>query len=642
MEKDYVYDIELYPNFFLLCAQNTITKERISFEISQRKMDLIPLVEWLQEDIRLFGFNCISYDGRILQKLLENTYLKGRELVTTLYNHSSRIIRDETYSKFARKFTQKPNIDLFLMHHFDNDAKRTSLKDLEFVFGMQNIQELPFDYTKPVTPVQMDSLIEYCWNDIDATQILYDKSSEAIGLREGLSKLYGIDMMSYNAPKIGEKSFALKLSERINPNRLQKKSPRKSINIGDVIFPYVKFKTVGFQKLLSYLKKKVITDTYKVFSELPFEELTEIEGHYNVYKTKGVQKNLNIVHDGFEFVFGTGGVHGCIEPGIYVADQDYDILDIDVSSYYPNLAIKNNLYPEHLGIEFCHVYGERYEERGIYPKGSITNTSIKLELNGVYGKSNSKFSPFYDPKYTMAITINGQLLLTMLAEQLMKISQILQINTDGVTIRVHKSQKENVNSIIKQWEKLTSLTLESANYSKMVIKDVSNYLAIYTNGKVKRKGAAFKTLQELEMHENLSCVIVQEAISAYYISNTPVLEYLMQELENGLSKFYSKVKIQREHRLVARYEDKDIPQQRVTRYLVTNTGCSLIKIMPPIKVDERESEIEAGWKCTPCNNLTTLNLDELRQNINLEYYLLQINKIINGISIGRKKKKVAK
>jgi hypothetical protein len=639
---DYVYDIELYSNFFLLCAQNTKTKERISFEISQRKVETVKLVDWLSTNIRLFGFNCIAYDGKILQKLLEHTYLKGKDLIKVLKKHSDRLILDETYAKFSRKFTQKPNVDLFLLHHFDNDARRTSLKDLEFVFNMPNIQELPFDFTKPVSLKEMAILVDYCWNDIDATQILYNRSQEALSLRESLSNTYGVDMLSWNSPKIGEQSFAFKLAERIGPAKLQKKSPRKSIAIGDIIFPYVQFETVGFQKLLSYLKKKVITDTYKVFSELPFEELTEIEGHYNVYKTKGVQKNLNIVHDGFEFVFGTGGVHGCIDPGVYLVDDEHDIEDIDVSSYYPNLGIKNKLYPEHLGIEFCDVYGERYEERGIYPKGSVTNTSIKLELNGVYGKSNSKFSPFYDPKYTMAITINGQLLLTMLAEQLMKISQILQINTDGVTIRVHKSQKENVNAIIEWWQKLTQLTLESASYSKMVIKDVSNYLAVYTNNKVKRKGAAFKTLAELEMHENLSCVVVQEAISAYYISNTPPIQYLMQELENGLSKFYSKVKIQRDHKLVARYEDEDIPQQRVTRYLITNTGCSLIKIMPPIKVKERESEVEAGWKCTPCNNLTTMNLEELKQNLNLEYYLLQINKIIDGISNGRKKKKAAK
>ncbi len=443
-------------------------------------------------------------------------------------------------------------------------------------------------------------------------------------------------MMSYNSPKMGEKSFALAMMFK-NPDferRLKLQSPRKEIALADIIFPYVSFEFEGFQKILEYFKSKVITDTYKTFSELPFESLSVINGYYNVHKTKGVQKNLNIVHQGFEFVFGTGGIHGCVDSGIYVSDDEHTILDIDVASYYPNLGIKNKLYPEHLGQEFCTVYEERYDERGNYAKGSTSNVSIKLELNGVYGKSNSKFSPYYDPKYTMSITINGQLLIVMLAEKLMKYSQILQANTDGVTIRVHNSKLSIVQEIIKWWQQLTALTLETATYSKMVIKDVSNYLAIYTNNKVKRKGAAFKTKAELAFHENHSGLIIQEAISAYFINGTDPIQFMMQDLEkNGLSNFFMRAKVQRDHKLVAR-DVEDIPLQRITRYVVTNTGASLIKIMPPLPKNPdkmRESEIESGWKCTPCNNLSLINIKELTTNLNLEYYLTQIKKVIHAI-----------
>jgi hypothetical protein len=631
--QDYIYDIEIYPNIFLVCAENINTKQKLSFEISIRKIQTQQLVEFLNQDIRLIGFNNKNYDDLMLQKFLECLHLKGKDLVSALKKHSDNLITRENYSKFCKKFVKVPTIDLFLLNHFDNDARRCSLKELEFVFNMNNIQELPFDYTQPIPVTKFDTLVNYCWNDIEATFKLYNYSIQELELREELG---GKDLLSFNSPKLGERSFCQAMI-KINPTfeqKLQNKSPRKEIKLSDVIFPYVEFKNTGFQKLLEYFKSKVITDTYKVFSELPFDTLTLIEGHYNVYKTKGVQKNLNINHNGFEFVFGTGGIHGCIEPGIYEADQEHDILDIDVASYYPNLGIKNKLYPEHLGVEFCDVYEHRYHERGNYAKGSTLNKSIKLELNGVYGKSNSKHSPFYDPKYTMSITINGQLLIAMLAEQLMNHSQLLQANTDGVTIKVLKSDLPKVEEILTWWQNLTSLTLETANYSKMVIKDVSNYLAIYTNNKVKRKGAAFKTKAELELHENHSGVIVQEAISAYFISDTAPEQFLLQELELGLDKFYMRAKVQREHRLVARSEQGDIALQRITRYVVTNTGVSLIKIMPPLPKNPdkwRETEIEAGWKCTPCNNLSTINIDSLKQNINIEYYLTQIKKVINAI-----------
>jgi len=636
--QDYIYDIEIYTNIFLVCVKNINTQKKYSFEISQRKQQTKELVEFLNQPIRLIGFNNQNYDNLLIQKFLENLHLKGKDLVTLLKSQSDKIITNEKYSKFCKKFTKVPTIDLFLLHHFDNDAKRCSLKELEFVFNMNNIQELPFDFTKPVPTDQFDTLIDYCWNDIEATYRLYNYSLEDIKLREELSSKYNIDMLSYNSPKMGEKSFSLALTS-INPTfeqKLKLQTPRTEIKLQDIIFPYVSFEFEGFQKLLEYFKSKIITDTYKTFSEIPFDTLTTIEGFYNIHKTKGVQANLNIVHKEMEFVFGTGGIHSCIEAGIYESDQEHDILDIDVSSYYPNLAIKNKLYPEHLGIEFCDVYEHRYNERGQYPKGSVWNSSIKLELNGLYGKSNSKFSPFYDPKYTMTITINGQLLIVMLAEQLMKHSQLLQANTDGVTIKVHKSKLTIIQEILDWWQSITFLTLETANYSKMVIKDVSNYLAVYTNNKVKRKGAAFKTKAELVLHENHSGLIINEAISAYFINGTDPIQFMMQDLEqNGLTNFFMRAKVQRDHKLVARFEEQDIQLQRITRYVVTNTGVSLIKIMPPLPKNPekwRETEIEAGWKCTPCNNLLLINTKEIIQNLNLEYYLTQINKIIYAIN----------
>jgi hypothetical protein len=639
MKQKFIYDIEVLLNMFLFCARNIDTKEEICFEISQRKVQTKEFIEWLLEPKELYGFNCINYDGKVIQKLLLNKSLKPNMLCSTLKHHSDKLISDENYSRFQKRLAL-PNVlhvDLFLLHHFNNDAKWTSLKDLEFAFQMPNIQELHVDWSKPIPVERMDEVISYCWNDIEATEILYNKSIEALDFRRELSIKYNLDMMSFDSPKLGEKSFTFQLKEKLG-DKVNLKTPRESINIGEIVFPYITFQNQCFTNLLTYFKSKVIKGTYKVFSEIPFEELEVIDGCYQVQKTKGVQKNLNIVHQGIKFVFGTGGIHACIEPGVYEIDDEHEIIDIDVSSFYPNLAIKNKLFPEHLGVEFCDIYEDRYYERGKYPKGSILNTSIKLELNGAYGKSNSKFSVFYDPKYTMSITINGQLLIVMLAEQLMEISQLLQANTDGVTIRVHKSNVYIVEDIIKWWQELTSLTLETAHYSKMIIKDVSNYLAVYTNGKVKRKGAAFKTKKELELHENHSALVVQEAINDYFIYGTNPIEFLNSYLEkNGIMDFCLRAKIQKQHQLVLRTATEDILLQKTVRYIVANEqdGNSLIKIMPPLekKPDKwRESEIEAGWKCIVLNDLRNVNLEEIKEKINLTYYLNEVNKVINAIN----------
>jgi len=166
-------------------------------------------------------------------------------------------------------------------------------------------------------------------------------------------------------------------------------------------------------------------------------------------------------------------------------------VDLDVASYYPNLAIANDIYPEHLSSDFCTIYRELYERRKSYAKGTPENAMLKLALNGAYGNSNNKFSPLYDPQYTMAITVNGQLLLCMLAEKMIHIPDLkmIQANTDGITVKVPRKHKWLVDMASEWWQDFTGLVLEEAIYDVMYILNVNNYLAVYEGGKVKRKGS---------------------------------------------------------------------------------------------------------------------------------------------------------
>ena len=71
---------------------------------------------------------------------------------------------------------------------------------------------------------------------------------------------------------------------------------------------------------------------------------------------------------------------------------------------YPNIAISNKVYPEHLTEKFCEIYKGIYEQRKTYAKNTPENAMLKLSLNGTYGKSNDKFSVFYDPKFTRMLS----------------------------------------------------------------------------------------------------------------------------------------------------------------------------------------------------------------------------------------------
>ena len=176
--------------------------------------------------------------------------------------------------------------------------------------------------------------------------------------------------------------------------------------------------------------------------------------------------------------------------------------------------------------KFCEIYEDVYNERKKYPKGTPENAVMKLSLNGTYGASNDKFSPFYDALFMSTITISGQLSLCMLAEKLLEIDglKMIQVNTDGLTFSVPKKYEKRSDEICREWEKITQLELERADYSAMFIRDVNSYIALYTNGKVKRKGAYEH--EDLEWHKNQSSLVIQKAVEQNILYGIDVEEFI--------------------------------------------------------------------------------------------------------------------
>jgi hypothetical protein len=201
--------------------------------------------------------------------------------------------------------------------------------------------------------------------------------------------------------------------------------------------------------------------------------------YWGCYRVAGT---LNVVVDGFRFDFGVGGIHGSLTSKVVKATKTWNLIDYDVASFYPNMAIANRIYPEHLSEKFCDIYKDMYEQRKSYPKNSAENAMLKLALNGTYGKSNDKFSVFYDPKFTMSITIGGQLTLCMLVDMFYQNDinfKMVMANTDGITFCCKCEDDEKLVNVVKQWESITKLQMERVDYSKMFIRDVNSYLAVY-------------------------------------------------------------------------------------------------------------------------------------------------------------------
>lgn len=687
---DYVYDIETYPNLFTFSIKRVFDCQRWFFEISDwvnQGQQLFQFLNMLREtNARMVGYNNISFDYPVIHLLVQ---YQGVISCNELYNKAQSIINGMNKGdRFSHIIWDRERhveqIDLFKIHHFDNMAKSTSLKMLEFNMRSPDIQELPYSPLKKVTRNQAERLISYNDHDVDETEKFYFQTLPLIRFREKLTTEYGRNFINHNDTKIGKDYFIMELEKNgINTKGVQ--TVRDYIALGEVIFPYVQFEHPEFNRILNFFRNESI----------------------DANQIKGFFKDLSATINGFKFDFGAGGIHGSLHKTIVRESNTHKLIDIDVASYYPNLAIANRLFPEHLTDKFCDIYLALYNQRveaklemetldknsARYKEFDGIQAMIKLALNGVYGSSNDQFSPFLDPKYTMSITINGQLLLCMLAEQLMKIPDLkmVQINTDGLTFLCPNEYVEHTENLKSWWENLTNLQLERADYSLMAIRDVNSYLAVTTDGKVKRIGAyAYETAlenpatREIPWHKDHSALVIPKAAEAALLNGTPIREFILNHDDEF--DFMLRTKVPRSSRLELRKRimwgdthllDDNKVTQNITRYYVSDTGGKLVKVMPPTvsqikhwnegdhyqhkvngdykvmkkgkkppsgmyelitsperEAPEREIGIQVGYLVTDCSNMENY-YDDKAAPINYEYYINEARKLVDELLINK-------
>jgi hypothetical protein len=337
--------------------------------------------------------------------------------------------------------------------------------------------------------------------------------------------------------------------------------------------------------------------------------------------------------------YGLGGIHGAAPAGVYEAKPGWTIMTSDVVSYYPNLAIKNQWAPAHLPQkEFSQLYEWFFEERKKIPKTDPKNYVYKIILNSTYGLTGDANSFLYDPRMTMQITINGQLLLSKLAEMVsfaIPEAQPLMFNTDGLEMMIPTDKIDVYKSICSIWELMTKLSLEHDEYSKMVIRDVNNYMAISQNSKVKCKGAfEWEDLSKKKVatfHKNKSFLIIPKAIYAFFVHGTKPEDFLDQNTD--IFDYCGAVKAKAGWHFVDRkIVNGDLVNtklQKIVRYYISNTGCKMVKCHN----DGREIQVESGeWLQTTVNKIDP-SVAYDKYDIDKKYYLEEIYKQIEGIQV---------
>jgi hypothetical protein len=621
MKKTWIYDLEVFKEIFTATFIDKDSDETRVFVITKDRDDRKEFFNFLaNEVIALIGYNSLHYDSQIIEYFLKNRNSTTQQL----RDYSDLIILSENrrpdYPEWKLTI---PQLDLFKINHFDNKNRRTSLKWCEYGMDLENIEEIP-------DTLDLESVLYYNLNDVIATKKLYYLSKPLIETRKSLTKKYQLNMMNYSNTKIGSELllhlYCLKTNKDKNLVK-QLRTPRDIMYGKDIVFDYINFESYEFNQILKYFKNQIITSTKKSKDE----------------------DELNIKYKNFEYVYGKGGIHGSLTNVCITSDEENIIIDADVSSLYPNIAIANELFPEHLGKEFFEVYNDDIVKVRIAEKkkkelgDKAVVDGFKESANATYGNSNQEHSWLYDPLYTMRTTINGQLIITMLCERLVNEIpklQMIQANTDGITVKFNKKYIDLYYQICNEWMILTKWELEYAEYSKMVIENVNNYLAVYTNGKTKCKGRF--EFENIPLHKNKSYSIIPRAIYNYFVKNIAIEDTIRNHKniydfcagvkassspEKGKSKFVLYQVID------GKLERKKL--SKIVRYFVSKRGGYLIKEYADNTTAQVEAPIMKGnklikeWKVTYFNNYYELPIEEY--NIDYSYYISKAREIINNI-----------
>lgn len=493
-------DIEVYRNYFLALFMNEEGRvkryEIFNGDLSNFPADTIVAL-MAHKDVEIVTFNGRAYDIPLLtMALVEKDTALVKKASDRIIRHNVRpwhFYRDEGLSE--------PDVN-----HIDIIDVAPGMVGLKLYGGRLNsprLQELPIPHDAEITEDQVPILRKYCRNDTSVTKQLFEALVEQIDLRRSMSREYGVDLRSRSDAQIAE--AVLKAEFR----RLTGDVPSK-VKLNTTSFryeppAYIKFSTEPLQKVL-----RTVCEADMVISEET--------GHVKMPKEIA---NLKIAIGQSTYKIGIGGLHSQESEVAHHTDDENVLIDRDVTSYYPTMMLNMNMQPGGFGEHFNTVYRKILQDRLVAKraKDMVKSNSLKIVLNGTFGKTSNKYSTLYSPEFMIRTTLTGQLTILMLIEALERYGiPVVSANTDGIVIKCPRKHRAAMEAIIAKWEKHTGLETEETEYKALYSRDVNNYIAVKPDGSAKAKGV----YGPVSLSKNPQNPICAEAVIAYLTKGVPV------------------------------------------------------------------------------------------------------------------------
>lgn len=538
-----VLDIECLPNYFLIAFKGLKTGKLGTFEIHGEDVHFD--VETRKRMHRIlskhtsFGYNSINYDMPLINHALSGKSCKDLHMVSKAIIESNNFkgLKDwQTYKQF--------DIEKRAYDHFDvqepSPAVMVSLKNYMTRIGSKKLQDFYLDPHEPIAEKDIEEFRNYCENDLDGTIDLYKAIESRINLRIEMGKQYSMDLRSKSDAQIAEAVIVSELKKQ----GIHAKKPTLASNYSTsyVAPTFIEFETPELQELLNDIENIEFKLDKKGSVELPADlKKRKIKIGNTVYK------------------LGIGGLHSQEKKLSVVSDEENVMRNADFTSYYPFIILLLKLFPKHLGEKFLEVYRNIVETRlkakaeipelkrkiaetdeafedlitsltdELYNRGLISE-SLKITINGSFGKLGSKYSKLCSPDLMLATTLTGQLTLLMIIEQMEKHGiPVVSSNTDGLEYFCPRSKVDLAETIIFDLELVSGFNMEHGEYKALHARDVNNYVAIY-DGYAKAKGVYAEQYIEnkndpnVALKKGIQTPIVFIAIKKYLLDGTAIAE----------------------------------------------------------------------------------------------------------------------
>lgn len=405
------YDIETFKNLFLVIWKKQGSNSHIVL-VNPSAEDIKPMLKF-----RLVGFNCRKFDNHLIYaKLLGYSVIE-------IYNLAKRLISKDESRNGDCYFREAYNLSYTDVYDFASAANKMSLKKLEIKMGISH-KELNIPWDIEVTDDMIPKIIEYCKNDVDATEAAFKYLENDWIAREILSD---ISNMSTN-------STTNMLTERIIFGK--DPEPQKEFIYRDLGKPVEHYD----KDVLNFLEEnKRLPIPYNVKSLLPYFEGYEFKDNTSTYM--GIES-------------GEGG-YVYSKPGMYENVSLFDVVSMHPTSLINECYFGPNYTKRFLELVNARIYIKHKEydkldtilggvldkyvdniKSGKLKAKSLSN-ALKTAINSVYGLTAAKFpNKFKDPRNKDNIVAKrGALFMITLQKYLEdKGVEVIHIKTDSIKI----------------------------------------------------------------------------------------------------------------------------------------------------------------------------------------------------------------